>query len=992
MKRNAQAHWRRLVMVLAAVCLATGAALAQQAPEALPEEQRIVAVRVVTESGELLETNPPHIPSQPDSLYQSEAVRESLRQLFRTGRYADVRAEATDVPGGVRLDFVVRRNFYIDIVHVVGLEPPPGESVALAALRLGLGQAYRETLLAEALARLQATMAEEGYYQARIGYELSPVPGTRQMNITVQVTPGRRARIGKVGIVNRTAFGDEELLRRSKLRAGQQVRIRRLESAADRMRKFLVKKGYLGARVTMRRGEYDAQTHTLPIEMEISAGAHVRAEVSGAKISSRDLRKVLPIYQEGTVDEDLLQEGRRNIRDYLERQGYFDADVQYTIGEDVEKGQQVITYRVERGNRRRLAGVAFEGNRYFNSELLRGRLAILPARFPASGRFSRRMLRDDEDSIRDLYVANGFRDVKVASEVIEDYAGREGDLFVRFQIEEGPQTRVAELRVEGNQAFTEDYLLGQAIDSEPGQPFSEFNVTSDRDNILALYFNDGFPEARFEWEVAETAEANRVRLTYRITEGAQITVEQVLLSGYEFTRPGVIADEVQIEPGEPLREGEVIETQRRLYNLGVFSRVAIAPQNPEGTDTEKTLVVQVEEARRYTLAYGGGIEVQRLGSGGDPVSGQVRASPRGLFEVTRANFLGRAHTVAFKTRFSTLQSRALLSYTAPNLLTRPTSLALLLTGFADRTRDVRTFTSTRYEATAQLEQRPSPFSSLLYRYTFRRVLVDPDSLRVSQDRIPLFSQPTKISALGLTWIRERRDNPADASRGNFNTVDFSVAARGLGSSASFLRFFVQNSSFHPLRRGLVFARSTRIGIEEPIGETLPDNIPLPERFFAGGGNSLRGLGLNQAGPRDPVTGFPVGGLALLVFNQELRFPMRLPFVGGRVGGAIFYDAGSVFTRANRITLRSSPPTPDLTQPLDQQAALDYFSHTIGFGFRYATPIGPVRLDLGYQLNPPRFAFCSTDGTVPHASCPAGQLAQTSRLPRFQFFFNIGSIF
>src|SRR3990172_4912731 len=178
MKSHAKAHHLQLVLMMAAVCLAAGTVRAQQAPEAVPEEQRIITVRVVTESGELLETNPPDIPARPDSPYQSEAVRESLRQLFRTGRYADVRAEATDVPGGVRLDFVVRRNFYIDLVHVVGLEPPPSEGVALAALRLGLGQAYRETLLTEALARLQATLAEEGYYQARIDYELSPVPRT----------------------------------------------------------------------------------------------------------------------------------------------------------------------------------------------------------------------------------------------------------------------------------------------------------------------------------------------------------------------------------------------------------------------------------------------------------------------------------------------------------------------------------------------------------------------------------------------------------------------------------------------------------------------------------------------------------------------------------------------------------------------------------------------------------------------------------------------
>jgi outer membrane protein assembly complex protein YaeT len=980
---HTRARVARLGIIAALVCFPAGP-LAAQDPAPDSAEPRIVSVRVVTESGELLEENPAEIPARPGSAYSSEIVRDTLRQLYRTGRYADVRAEAADAAGGVRLDFVVRQNFYIDRVRIAGLVEPPTQAQALASLRLGLGQTFRESLLAEAIGHLRATLAEEGLYQAHIEHELEPVASTRQMNIMLRVTPGPRARLGGITVQNATGFPDAELLRRSKLRPGQRVTASRLERGAERLRKYLVKRGFLAARVNVRRGEHDPATNTLPLALEASAGARVRAEVTGVRISKGDLHKLLPIYQEGTVDEDLLQEGRRNIRDYLERDGYFDAQVRYEIGEDPERKQQVITYRVERGPRRRLREIAFEGNRYFSDELLRDRLRILPGGFLARGRFSQRLLRDDEEAIRELYFANGFREVRVTSEVQESRGGKEGDLFVRFRIEEGPQTRVAELRIEGNRAFSTEYLLDQAVDSEPGQPFSEFNVAGDRDNVLALYLNEGFPEARFDWEVQDAGEPHRVRLTYRIHEGTQVRIAQVLLSGHEFTRPAVIRREVQLAPEEPLREGDIVETQRRLYNLGVFSRVAIAPQNPEGRDPNKTVVVQVEEAKRYTIAYGFGIEVQRLGSAGDdPVSGEVRASPRGLFEVTRANFAGRAHTVAFKTRVSTLQSRALLSYTAPGILPRPT-LNLLLTGLADRTRDVRTFTSTRYEASGLLEQRLSPFSSFLYRYTYRRVLVDPDSLRVSPDQIPLFSQPTKISAFGVTWIRDRRDNPADASRGNFNTLDFSLAARALGSSATFLRFFAQNSTFHPLgRRGVVFARSARIGIEEPLRESVATDVPLPERFFAGGGNSLRGFGLNQAGPRDPNTGFPIGGLAMLVFNQELRFPMRLPFVRGNLGGALFYDVGNVYERTNRISFRKSPPS--LTD-------LNYLSHTVGVGFRYATPIGPVRLDLGYLLNPARFEFC-VDSTAPMVPrCPMGQAVTSARLPRFQFFFNIGSIF
>jgi outer membrane translocation and assembly module TamA len=150
-------------------------------------------------------------------------------------------------------------------------------------------------------------------------------------------------------------------------------------------------------------------------------------------------------------------------------------------------------------------------------------------------------------------------------------------------------------------------------------------------------------------------------------------------------------------------------------------------------------------------------------------------------------------------------------------------------------------------------------------------------------------------------------------------------------------------------------------------------IQLPERFFAGGGQSLRGFDLNQAGPRDPCTGFPIGGLALLIFNQELHFPMRLPFVGNRLGGTIFYDGGNVFSDVNHITFawRSSSIT-----------TLNYFSHTIGFGLRYPTPIGPVRVDIGYQLNPAQYQVVPTGTTTP----------EFFRVSHFGFSFNIGPIF
>jgi outer membrane protein insertion porin family len=362
-----------------------------------------------------------------------------------------------------------------------------------------------------------------------------------------------------------------------------------------------------------------------------------------------------------------------------------------------------------------------------------------------------------------------------------------------------------------------------------------------------------------------------------------------------------------------------------------------------------------------------------------------------------------------KLRGSTLQGRALLGYSSPSTFGN-SHLSFQATAFVEKTQDINTFKETRYEGSLQLTDQVSRTTTLLGRYSFRKVLVS--NLNIPPEEIPLFQQPTLISQFGASWVRDTRDNPADASKGWLNSADFGIADTYIGSSASFLRFLYQNSSYHPIKRRFSFARSLRVGVLAPYRDTvsltfpapteepLPEVIPLPERLFAGGGPSLRGFALNQAGPRDSVTGFPVGGQALLVLNQEFRFPMRLPLVGTRLGGTLFYDGGNIFSKVNRITLRWSPPKPVFDPANPTQCLfnctneLNYFSHTLGVGVRYATPVGPVRVDLGYLINRPPFVVpipCPSGTTS--ATCPTGSLGfQSTQLPRWQIFFSLGSSF
>ncbi len=927
--------------------------------------QSVVEVRVVEPPDHVLSENPSALDLQPGRPLQRDVLRSSLRKLYATGRYADITAQAVHAPGGLRVDFLVRLNFFIGDVRFEGLHEPPSGPQAVGALRLGLGEIFRQSDLDRGVARVEQMMRENGFYGAVFDPQLSPRSGTQLIDITVRVEPGPRARLASVSLSNPTGSRSNDLVRISRLKPRQPLTAARLEKGAERVRDWLFRRGFYAARVTARPGDYDSAQNSVPITLEISAGSPVKLEVTGAKLSSGRIRNLVPVFQEASVDEDLLAEGRRNIRDYFERRGYIDCDVQYTSVQDPASGVRLITYTLTLGPRRRLVAIEFTGNKYFSDGLLRSRLTIQPAEFLRSPVFSRRLLQQNEDSVRALYVSNGLDSAKVQAETVEDYRGHPDELLARFHVQEGPQTLVQSLEISGNSAISTPALLA-VCGSTSGQPYSDANVASDRDNILALYLNQGLPDTRFESRVAPGSQPGRVKLIYAISEGPRITVSQALVDGNEYTRLSVIRRQIHLKPGEPLREGDVILTQRDLYNLGIFSHVAVARENPQGDESEKTMLVNVQEGKRFTVGYGAGFEVEPLNNTSSPTATTLAFSPRGILDFSWNDFLGRAQSLELRLRASTLQGRALAEYSAPQFLGHR-NLNFQLITFADKTRDIQTFTSTRYEGTLQLEHRISPITTFLYRYTFRHVLAG--NLKIAPEEVPLFNQPTKVSGPSLAWVRDLRDNAADPSRGRFYTVDLALYARSLGSTANFLRIYMQNSTFTPLGHKLTFARSTRFGMETPYGSSLSTDIPLPERFFAGGGNSLRGFGLNQAGPRDTTTGFPIGGLALLTSNQELRFPLRLPYTSAAVSGALFYDVGNVYSSVEHITLRSTPPPNEL----------NWLSHSVGFGVHYPTPVGPIRLDFGYLLNSPQF-------TLP--TSPTG----LGRQHRFQFFLTFGSPF
>jgi len=551
---------------------------AQTLPESTaskPAESKLSSVRVVTEDGKVLQANLQALPVKAGEALQAEQVAASIRILYQTGNYADLRAVIYPEGNGVRLDFVARENLYFNQILINGLKPPPTEASAVAAMQLSLGQTYHEQDVKDGVERLHAALRDEGLYQAKLSVEERPFPETHQLDVIIKLDPGPRVRAKKIDLMNNTEYHDADLLARFKLKTGSPLTIAKVQSGTERIRKFLEKRGHLSARVSVRRGEYDAAANTIPLALEVNEGPRVRVALVGAKLSGRDLKKMIPVYQEGSVDTDLLEEGRRNIRERMEREGYFDARVDYAVAaRDVEGAksakkisEEVITYTVQRGSRHQLSRIEFNGNRYFSTDLLKGRLTISTVSLFTRPRFSRRLMDADALSMKNLYISNGFLSARVDGQVEETNGKKGGDLIVHFNIEEGKQTLVSSLQVEGMHALPEEEIRG-VLGSLPGQPFSDINVSSDRDNVLALYYNQGFPEATFTYtsesdtspeaqaatakentrEEKLTGEARKyaieraqpVKLVYKIVEGQRISVKRVFYTGYNHTRQRVI--------------------------------------------------------------------------------------------------------------------------------------------------------------------------------------------------------------------------------------------------------------------------------------------------------------------------------------------------------------------------------------------------------------------------------------------------------------------
>lgn len=932
------------------------------------EGQPVQAIDLVTSPSIDVEQFRPLVTLKAGEPYSGDKIKASIEALKKTGQFKDVDLQITPEPEGLHVLLVLEPAYYYGVLTFRGSR---GFSYVrlLQVANLPDQDPFVPSQVEKAQVALEDFFRKNGYFRAEVSASLELYEKEGLANVIFVSHLAKRARIGAVKIDGPQPEDTARLLRASRslhalaigasIAPGKSYTPRRIEAAQNVLKSYLTSHRHLANKIQVGPPQYHADTDRVDVTFNIDEGPLVDIKITGARLSwipflsSRQQKKLIPLYEEGTFDQDLVEEGKRNLISFFQSKGYFDVQVKTAMQKQPD--QISLVYDIDKGKRHKVEDIAFHGNRHISGDELLEHVAVEKHHFFSRGKFSDKLLRKSVNNLESVYRDHGYEQVSVEPHVVDN----ENKIGVSFEVTEGPQTTVEAVNFKGNSKFDVAALTPHGgFMEKTGAPFSPHKMAQDRGQILAVYLDHGYLNTEVKTVMnRHPDDQQKVDINYQIKEGPQILIESVPIVGQNTTRTSFISKTANLSPNAPLSQGSLLRAESELYNLGVFDWASVGPRRPITDQSKEEAVVKVHESRRNSITYGFGIEVSRRGGNtptgtvavpGLPTVGlgnaQIQSSeetfvsPRGSVEFTRKNIRGLGETGAISLLLSRLDQRAIATYADPKF--RGSSWSTLFSLSAERDTQNPLFAArlenVAYQFERALNQRKTMTAQI--RYSFGKT--DLSDLLVPELVLPQ-DRSVRLSTFSGTFIRDTRDKPLDAHRGFYQTADLGVTPRPLGSSADFTRFLTQTAYYKGVGGGIVWANSIRLGLAKAYGG---DTVPTSERFFAGGGTTLRGFPVNGAGPQrvvpfcsDPADSttcvnvtVPVGGNQLFIFNSEGRFP--LPFMKN-LGAVVFYDGGNVY------------------QNINFRQFVDDFTNTVGVGIRYNTPVGPVRFDIGRNLNP-----------------------------------------
>ena len=896
--------------------------------------------------------------------FSKDLVNQTAAALKAAGRgkFTDVRIHVTAEAQGVNVQFILEPAYYYGVFAFPGASLFP-YSRLLQVSNYPVQTPYDANEVERDRQSLVRFFQQEGYFEAQVRSQVVADNEHAIASISFVTRLGRKARFGEVSIAGLPDNDQHDMenslktllarFREAAVRPGKAYHHSTLLHASRYLQDQLEKRGLLGAKVTLAGAEYHPDTNRADVHFTVDPGPKMHVDIAGAHVWSWDKKSLLPMYQGVGVDEETVQEGRQELTSYFQSKGYFDVkvDAKLTRGANGD----TVLYQIARDTKEKVAAVNVKGNQQLKSSQLTPAIAVQKKHFLSAGKFSNDLVSTSEDNLTGVYKSEGFSSVKVTANVTRH--GKEID--VTFAVTEGPRDAVASLKVEGADTFPPAQYAPHGLKLTVGSPYSAAHVAADRTMIVANYLKAGYLKASFR-ETATQASKNdphHVNVVYHIYEGPRVRTGDVLTLGRAHTRQKLInGDTAEIKPEQPLTETSLLASGTKLYDhTGVFDWAEVDPKRQITTQTTEDVLVKVHEAPRNSVTYGIGFEI--INRGGSIPSGTVALpslppvglpanfttsqatfwGPRGSIEYTRNNVRGKGESISLTGFAGRLDQRAAAYYIDPTFRWSPWKTTSSISYEKDEENPIFSYQQELASEQIQRAVLGDKQNILFLRYGYSQTNLTHVLIPAL---VPAEDLDIRLSTLTANLTRDTRDNPLDEHRGVLDSAEVDFNTTKLGSNVDFTKFTGQAAFYKTKWHNIVWADSVRIGLAEPFANSF---VPLSEAFFTGGGNSLRGFPLDGAGPQRQVQvcssgsstdcsyiQVPAGGNEMLILNSEARIP--LPMMKG-LSMVPFYDGGNVFPRVGFHDFTS------------------LYANNVGIGLRYRTPVGPIRFDVGQNLNP-----------------------------------------
>ncbi len=883
----------------------------------------------------------------PGDVLTERAVRRTLDNLHATGLIAEatVLTRPAEVPPAPRHQVVavvvVRALVWVDRVRLEGRLGLPAREVRAVLLQKA-DAPVSDVAIADSQAALADRYRTEGYRRATIQVRRERQAGHRVTTVFA-IDSGPRARVGDVRFVGETGpFAIADLEAKLKAVSGRPYDRRVIDRDLEVLRAWLANQGHAQARVEAPAEFYDPVEDRVSLTYPVAVGPRVNVVVEGAPLPKLRRRGLLPFLTRGAYDAAQLRFACGAIRGDYQRRGHYQAEVVCEEAASPESeasltggtNQVDVRIGIDPGPIFEVAAMRFVGNQVFDRETL-ARLMTTSVRRPlrrSRGRLVTAELEEDVSNIRSFYVLQGFAEPEVGPALIRvDSTASPATISVEIPIAEGRRRRVVGIQVDDGGVLVRDAATMEVPPLRAGGgPFHPLLLEESRNRLRSRYENAGYPDVVIAPTLDWDDEGTLVDIDLAIEPGVQARVDHVILRGAYRVRDKAIRRAIGLRAGEPISRRRLLEVERDLYRLGVFTRVDVSLGRGSSLDGRRDVIVQLEEGRPWRIGYGLGYHsVDEIG---------------GLLSLSRVNPLRRGGRFQLDLRANRDDQRYRLIFDQPSIGAGGLGLTYTLF-FQAEDRKVFTLTDRGVQVALRKQLGRTRFA-LVYDYR----LVDQSGIAPELGQLDRQEQEVQISSLTPNLFVDRRDDPFEPTRGWTTYLQFEQAFPLGQADASFIKVFWQQTAFQPLGRWGTLAGSVRFGGIEPLDRTaVPDplvpeglasaRVPITERFFAGGRTSHRAYerdrlgipGLTLIDFSAPTSATPtfaeIGGNGLVIVNLDYRFP-----IAGSVGGTVFLDAGNVWADWRDV------------DPADAKLG-------VGLGIRYRSPIGPLRFELGWKVDP-----------------------------------------